>query len=85
MKPNLSSQGGQLIVEAVLILVLLFGATMLVANYFKKEELLVQLIQAPWKNLSGMLSNGVWNTPEASYSAHPNAHGRHISIVGQRE
>lgn len=84
MKPTLASQGGQMITEAILILVLLFGFTFLVANYFKNNEVLKQMITGPWQNLAGMLQNGVWATPEAGAVIHPNGHTRHIVITGEK-
>jgi hypothetical protein len=77
------NQGGQMITEAVLILVLLMGITLMVANYFKSEEVLRQMITGPWQNLAGMLQNGVWAPPQTGALVHPNAHGRHIVIEGE--
>ncbi len=81
-KPNLSGQGGQMIVEAVLIIVMLVGFTFMVANYFKKNELLKQMISGPWQNLAGMLQNGVWAPPATGALIHPNAHNRGVVITG---
>ena len=84
MKPAVAgNQKGQLIVEAVLIIVMLMGFTFMVANYFKNSEVLRQLITGPWANLSGMLQNGVWAEPAKGAISHPNAHMRHISIEGE--
>lgn len=81
--PSLVKQSGQMIVEAVLIIVMLMAFTMMVANYFKKNELLKQLISGPWQNLAGMLQNGVWAPPAVGAVIHPNAHTRHIVITGE--
>ena len=84
MKENpIQNQSGQLIVEAVLILVVLMGVSMAVANYFKENEVLKTMISGPWANLSGMLQNGVWATPAAGGAIHPNAGGRHVAIIGE--
>lgn len=77
------SQSGQLIVEAILIMVALFAVTLIVANYFKKQDFFQSLIQGPWQSLSGMLENGGWGTPQATMQNHPNGHFRHIVIVGE--
>lgn len=82
-KPSIRSQGGQLIVEAVLIIVMMMGITMLTANYFKNSEVLKQLITGPWAHLSGMLQNGVWAPPGAGALSHPNGHERHVVITGE--
>lgn len=72
-----------MITEAVLIIVMLMGFTVLVANYFKSNEVLKQLITGPWAHLSGMLQNGVWATPQAGALIHPNSHDRHVVITGE--
>lgn len=81
--PNLKSQRGQGITEAILIIVMLVGFTFATANYFKDQEVLKQIITGPWKTLSGMLQNGVWATPEAGAISHPNGHHRHVVIDGE--
>lgn len=81
--PSLRNQGGQLIVEAILILILLFGSTLAISAYFKNSELVKKLIQAPWTNLAGLIQNGVWQPVGQSNAAHPNGHGRHIVITGE--
>ncbi|MGE0526804.1 MAG: hypothetical protein AB7G93_19660 [Bdellovibrionales bacterium] len=77
------AQGGQMITEAVLILVLLFGFTFIVATYFRNEEVVRRLIQGPWQNLAGLLQNGVWAPPQAGAVHHPSGHYRHIVIQGE--
>lgn len=71
-----------MILEAVLIIVMLVGFSLLVANYFKKNELLKQLISGPWQNLAGMLQNGQWSPPAVGALTHPNAHNRGVVITG---
>jgi len=83
MKPALNNQGGQLIVEAVLIIVMLVGFTFMVANYFKSNEVLKQLISGPWQNLAGMMQNGVWAPPAVGAAIHPNSHNRGVVITGE--
>lgn len=82
-KPNLASQGGQLIIEAILIIVVLMAVTFTIANFFKSQELIKQLITGPWQSLAGVIQNGVWGTPAATNASHPNGHGRHIVITGE--
>lgn len=77
------SQSGQAITEAVLILVVLFGFTLLVSNYFRNEEVLKKLITGPFSNLAGMLQNGVWAPRDKGANQHPTAHYRHIVITGE--
>lgn len=78
-----SSQSGQMIVEAVLIITLLMGATFLVTNYFRNNEVLKTLVQGPWISLAGMLQNGSWGPIKDTAAIHPSAHGRHIVITGE--
>lgn len=80
---RLRNQGGQMITEAVLIIVLLMGFTFMIANYFKNEEVMRQLITGPWQHLAGMLQNGVWAPPAAGAAIHPNGHVRHMVITGE--
>ena len=76
-------QAGQAITEAVLIIVVLFGFTFMVANYIKSEEVLKRLITGPFTYLSGMLQNGVWAPPDRGAEMHPSIHFRHIVITGE--
>lgn len=82
-RPDLGSQGGQLILEAVLIIVILFSVTLAVAKFFNGEELLKQIIGGPWQAVAGMMQNGVWATPDKGAASHPNGHFRHIVIQGE--
>lgn len=77
------NQGGQMIVEAILILVLFMGFALVTANYFKDQEILKHMISDPWQSLAGMLQNGVWGSPDKTNAVHPNAHFRHIIIKGE--
>jgi len=72
-----------MITEAVLILVMLFGITFMVANYFKDNEILKTMITGPWVHLAGMMQNGVWAPPQVGAAIHPNGHVRHIVISGE--
>lgn len=83
MKPLARNQRGQAILEAVLIIVMLMGFTMMVANYFKSQEVLKKLITEPFQYVAGMLQNGVWQPPDKGAAAHPAGHYRHIVITGE--
>jgi len=82
-KPTLANQGGQLILEAVLIIVMLTAITGITIQYFKKNELLKSMISGPWQNLAGMLQNGVWAPPATGAAIHPNSHNRGVVITGE--
>lgn len=77
------SQGGQMIVEAVLIITVLLGVTMLTVKYFKDNELIKGLIHGPWLSMAGMLQNGVWGPPDVTNRSHPTGHFRHIIVEGE--
>jgi hypothetical protein len=83
MKAPVRGQGGQLIVEAVLIIVVMMAVTFAVGNYFKSQEVFKSLITKPWQSLAGLLQNGVWGAPAVTNVSHPNGHGRHIVITGE--
>ncbi len=80
---TVGNQKGQMLVEAVLIMVVFMAFTMLTAKYFKDKEFLKQLITGPWVALSGVLQNGVWLSPAKGAISHPNGHTRHITIQGE--
>lgn len=76
------NQSGQAITEAVLLMVVFFGITIMVSSYFKSEELFASLLKRPWAVMSGVLQNGVMDTPERGIGNHPNKHFRHVSLQG---
>lgn len=80
---QLKNQKGQAVTEAVLLMVLFMGVTLLVANFMKDEEVLKRLVQSPFQHIAGMLQNGVWAPHQTSAAIHPNSHGRHVSIIGE--
>lgn len=74
---------GQFVVEAILIIVIFFGVTVFIAGQFKQNQVVASLISGPWRNLSGILQNGIWAPPNASMSRHPNNQSRHVSFRGE--
>lgn len=77
-----NSQKGQMIVEAILIMVVLLAIVGLTAQVFKKDDFVASLVSKPWQNIAGMLQNGVWAPPNKGAKLHPNHYIRHISIKG---
>lgn len=69
------NQSGQMVVEMILILTLLFGFTVFVAAQFRQQEYFKAIVSGPWLKLAGMMQNGVWDTPEKSKDLHPNYRG----------
>lgn len=83
MNTAINNQKGQMLVEAVLIMVVFMAFTMMTARFFRDKEVLKQLISGPWVALSGVLQNGVWLSPDKGAISHPNGHTRHITIQGE--
>ena len=75
---------GQAVTESILIIVLLMGFTMIVANYIKKEEVFKRLITGPFVFLAGMMQNGVWQSASIGAASHPANHNRHVVITGDK-
>ncbi len=80
---TIANDRGQMMTEAVLIMVVLMGMTVLVAKFFKDQEVLKQLVSGPWVSLSGVLQNGVWTAADRGTISHPSGHTRHITIQGE--
>jgi hypothetical protein len=76
-------QSGQMVTEAILIIVILMAVTFTAANYFKSNELLKQVITGPWLLLAGMLEDGEWGAPAQTQINNPIAQSRHIVILGE--
>ena len=74
-----------MVVEAILILVILFGITQAVSNYFKSNEVFKNMVEGPWKSLSSMIQNGVWDPKghTSSKNLHPSYQDRHVSVEGE--
>ncbi|MBX3020613.1 MAG: hypothetical protein KF799_02960 [Bdellovibrionales bacterium] len=83
LTPAKLNQSGQAILEAILILTIMMGLTLVTARFFNDEEVVKRLITGPFTNLSGMLQNGVWAPPAQGAAAHPSNHYRHIVIEGE--
>lgn len=78
------NQRGQMVVETMLILIVLLFFAGLYVQSFRKMEFTKNLIANPWKSMAGMLQNGVWGAPDKTHALHPNGHGRHISLEGDK-
>lgn len=76
------NQQGQSVVEAVLIMVALFGFVTVVSQGLRQNEIIATLVSGPWQNLSGLIQNGAWAPPHQSMHLHPNNHRRHITFRG---
>lgn len=77
------SQGGQMVVEMILLMIVFTAITLSITANFKKNEVVKSLVSGPWLVLSGMFQNGAWKSPEKSMALHPNNDSRHTSVRGE--
>jgi hypothetical protein len=54
------NQSGQILVEAVLLLVVFVSVMLLVTGQLKKMDYISGLTLSPWEKVSGMVECGVW-------------------------
>ncbi len=73
---------GQITVEAVLVLVILFSTAYAATKVLSDGAYLSRLVEKPWQHLAGMMQNGVWAPPEKGMDLHPNHLSRHGSPRG---
>ena len=78
----MKNQRGQFVVEGILIMVVFMGILAMLSSFFNKNEVLKNLVKAPWTNLAGMLQNSEWTSPENGQPMHPGHAGRHVTIEG---
>lgn len=75
---------GQMLIETVLMMTVLLLVATLVASQFRENNFIASLVSGPWKNLSGMMQNGVWAPAEAGMAQHPLVYRRWTSPVGEQ-
>ncbi|MGE0632995.1 MAG: hypothetical protein AB7O96_11340 [Pseudobdellovibrionaceae bacterium] len=81
----LKNQKGQLVVEAVLLVVVMVALFGFFSNWMRNQEFTKKMISGPWLLLSGMIENGVWLPPEKARALHPNNLERNISHEGDQK
>ena len=80
---RLLNKSGQMALEMILIMALMVGFATFVTSEFKSSNFVAQLVSGPWKNLAGMIQNGVWGPSADTMPQHPNAFNRVISPDGE--
>jgi hypothetical protein len=75
---SLQNQSGQLVVEAVLLIAVIMGITMLTSAYIQRNEFANKLVAKPWKTLSGMIECGTWTG--CGPQSHPASTPRNLSL-----
>lgn len=68
---RLRNEKGQMIIEMVLMMTVLLGAATFISSQFRETNFIAQLVSGPWKNLAGMIQNGVWAPPSEGMTKHP--------------
>lgn len=76
---QIRNQGGQVIVEAVLLMVMMMATTYAVTNYFRQNKVASKLTLEPWQKLSGMIECGSWSDCRANKGLHPSTRNRNLS------
>lgn len=78
------AQGGQIFIEAILIIAALFSLTLLAARYFRDTGVFRTLVQGPWAQVQGMAESGVWAPPLQAREKHPNQQNRQSTVRGEK-
>ena len=68
---------GQLVVEALLLIVIGLGFTSLIIKGLRENEFVQSMVSKPWVMLSGMIECGTWNG--CGSGQHPSTRDRSIS------
>lgn len=71
------NQRGQLVVEALLLIVIGLGLTSFIIKSLRENEFVQSLTSKPWVMLSGMIECGTWNG--CGPGQHPSTRSRNIS------
>lgn len=79
---SLRNQSGQMFIETILVMMVLLGAIYFVGKEFRSNNFVAGLVSGPWKNLAGMIQNGVWGSPTVTMKMHPNRFERVVSPEG---
>jgi hypothetical protein len=74
---RIREERGQVLIEMILMIALFLGVAYFISSQFRDNNLLAQVVEAPWKYLAGMMENGVWKPADEGRELHPNVIGRH--------
>lgn len=77
---RVKNQRGQILIEAVLLMVLLLGISTLIGRELRQREFFQTLVTGPWARLQGMVECGVWEPCVGQPGMHPNSNSRNISL-----
>ncbi len=70
---NRYKESGQFMLEAILLMILFLGVTVILKKKFDEKNILGLLVAKPWEQISGMMSHGFWKSESFSPDLHPQA------------
>lgn len=79
-KVSVKSQRGQLVVEAILLMVVLLAIAGLATKYLANSQLAQKLTIEPWGKLAGMIECGSWQQCQGGIGVHPSSINRTLSL-----
>lgn len=74
---------GQLVIEAVLLMVLSIGLFISGTKYLREKKVVQKVVQGPWSRVATMTESGIWaeNIPQ-QIQRHPNtAQNRGVTLL----
>ncbi|MBV2168187.1 MAG: hypothetical protein KUL82_05715 [Bdellovibrio sp.] len=80
MKPVISNNKGQFVIETVLMMVVTIGFFLWGTNQLREGKFLAKMIGGPWQKVAGMIEAGVWETPDKARKLHPNQIERSVTV-----
>jgi hypothetical protein len=77
-----SSRGGQMTIEAVLIMVVLMGVVLAFQKRATANSYASAFTEGPWLPIQGMIEDGVWTkNPTSGMAMHPSLLYRHHTTL----
>ncbi|WP_413576527.1 hypothetical protein ACLVWU_00630 [Bdellovibrio sp. HCB290] len=83
-KSFVANRKGQLVIEAVLLMVVMVGIFVASMNALRGSNFLAKMVTGPWDRVAGMMESGVWSPAKDARQKHPNQRNRGISIDPNR-
>lgn len=83
---NRNSQGGQVILEYILMMVVVLTMSFMMKNWLESKKFIQKFTLDPWARLNGMVQCGVWapcGVESPAGGLHPNTRERILSYDPQ--
>ncbi len=68
---RLKNKQGQFALEAVLLMTVMLSAVLLGLKVLRENDVLSNLVEAPWARTAGMIETGVWGPAAANKKSVP--------------